>query len=190
MVNFDKVMKNQLDIASIEKRKQQYTMAMYEEREFDTLNTYYKIYYLEFIMKFYPKWLEDMIKDCRDEILDSGIDNFKFVAEFRESGCENPLKAGCVYLSNFSPKTVLIKGYNTEFGNMLENFFVRNSLLEEKKEFGLTKGMYIVGTFKQLKDAYYNEMQAFPMYEEFERTLDMYDGSNSISSSEKNVRAK
>ena len=35
-----------------------------------------------------------------------------------------------------------------------------------------------MGSFGQLRDAYYNEMQALPLYQKLNEELEMYDGAN------------
>ena len=187
MVDYNSFLKEQLGIVKNEKREQrrieQYNNASVEYNEFDRLAFLHKAY-INFITEFYPKWFEEMIKFYRNAIFEEGIENFMFNAIFYldENDANNMAHAGCKYktLKHFSrsdrPDMVYVSAGNTEYWNMLENFFIRNNLLVDS--YTATKSLCVMGSFEQLRDAYYNEMQALPLYQKLNEELEMYDGAN------------
>lgn len=178
MINYDNFLKEQLSIVE-EKKRSQYRLeqlknASNEYEEFDRLETLYSAY-IEFISNFYPKWLEDMIEFYREDIFEEGTDNYMFNAILVNGN--NKTRAKCTY-SDENPNFIEVNASNTEFWDMLENFFIRNKLLVQTKKIDSEKRMYIKGTFEQLKNACYIEIQALPLYKELNDDLEMYDGAN------------
>ena len=184
MFNFDKILDEQMAVAAKEKVQGQYEDALKEAIEFDKLVAFHGVY-IGFISEFYPEWFSGMIASFRDDISKQGVDNFLFSARFVANTCETenglPKKIGCE-VDPLCISKVKVTGRDTEFWNMLENFFIRNGLLVDTSGFC---GMKIGGTFKQFRDAYYNEMQALPFYEKLNDELYIYDGANPLIINEK-----